>query len=238
MKTVRWWGGGATALMIPALLAAAATVPGRSVRFEGATSEHRWELAEIDPALPSDWTGYEYLVLELRASSPQRFTLALISGRTVQRRTLQPLPNVWIRAAVPLRYYRQPNRSGSSLAAVGKVARETFWITTGGAYGPLDAVTALGVGMNQPLGGPTLEIRAVRLAREDPGSALLDAKPVVDAFGQWIPGDQPGRARDLTQLRTEWATEAAALAPGDYGWNRYGGYRARQIGRASCRERG
>lgn len=227
MKILRGLAGGMAAVMSTVLAWAAAAE--RRIVFEGAVSEHRWELADLAPALPSDWTGYEFLVLELRASSPQRFTLALFSGRTVQRRTLQALPNVWIRAAVPLRYYRQPNRSGSSLAAVGKVPRETFWITTGGAYGPLDAVTALGIGMNQPLGRPTLEIRAVRLAREDPGSALLDARPVVDEFGQWIPADWPGKARDLAQLRTEWAAEAAALSPGDYGWSRYGGYRARRV---------
>jgi hypothetical protein len=36
---------------------------------------------------------------------------------------------VWIRAAVPLQYYRQPNRSGHDLASVGKVPRNSFWIT-------------------------------------------------------------------------------------------------------------
>jgi hypothetical protein len=36
------------------------------------------------------------------------------------------LPNVWIRAAVPLQYYRQPNRTGFDLASVGKVARDSF----------------------------------------------------------------------------------------------------------------
>ncbi len=227
MRHLRGFVGGVCALLGAA--AAAGTAAERRVVFEGATSEHRWELAEFAPALPSDWRGYEYLVLELRASSPQRFTLALFSGRTVQRRTLQPLPNVWIRAAVPLRYFRQPNRTGASLAAVGKVPAATFWVTTGGTYGPLDAVTALGVGMNQPLGRPTLELRSVHLAREDPGSALLDAKPVVDEFGQWIPADWPGKAREQASLRSEWAAESAALAPGHYGWSRHGGYRGRQV---------
>lgn len=205
----------------------AAAAPQRVV-FEGAGSEHRWDLKDLNPELPSDWRGHDYLVLEMKASSPQRFSLALHSGSRVQRRQVQPLANVWIRAAVPLQYYREPNRSGHDLASLGKVARDSFWISTGGAYGPLDAVTALGVSMHQPLGSPTLELRSVRLAREDPGSDVLDAKPVVDEFGQWRPAEWPGKVGTLEQLRRAWAAEEDRLGPGDFGWGRYGGYRGTQ----------
>jgi hypothetical protein len=194
------------------------------VMFEGAESEHKWALKDLNPDLPADWTGYGYLVLEMRASSPQRFALTLYSTNLTQRRQVHPLPNVWIRAAVPLQYYRQPNRAGFDLASVGKVARDSFWIGTGGAYGPLNAVTAIGVSMQTPLGKPTLEIRSVSLAKEDPGSGLLDQKPVVDEFGQWIPADWPSKVKSLAQLKQEWAAEEAGLRPGDFGFCPYGGY--------------
>lgn len=194
------------------------------VQFEGALSEHKWDLKDLNPELPSDWRGYDYLVIELKASSPQRFNLALFSGERAQRRQMQPLPNVWIRAAVPLQYFRQPNRSGFDLASVGKVPRNSFWISTGGAYGPLDNVTALGFSMQDPLGNPTLDIRSVRLAKEDPGSDVLDAKPVVDEFGQWIPADWPGKIKSLDQLKREWADEETKIHEGDFGWCKYGGY--------------
>ena len=157
-----------------AMLLAAETPPTQRVVFEGATSEHKWSLQNSTRTWPSDWESYDYLVLELKASSPQRFSLELFSGERVQRRQMQPLPNVWIRAAVPLQYFRRPNRSGFDLASVGKVPRNSFWISTAGTYGPLNAVTAIGVSMQQPLGKPTLEIRCVRLAKEDPGSDILD----------------------------------------------------------------
>jgi hypothetical protein len=216
-------------LLLPGAWLPTVSAAERKVVFAGAASEHKWELRDLDPALPADWSGYGFLVLELRASSPQRFSLALFSGKTVQRRTLQPLPNVWIRAALPLQYFRQANRSGASLAAVGKVPRASFWMSTGGTYGPLDAVTGIGFGMTQPLGQPTLEIRAVSLAREDPGSDILDSKPVVDEFGQWIPADWPGKVTGESQLRRDWAAEEAGLAQGEYGWSRYGGFRDRRV---------
>ena len=134
-------------------------------------------------------------MLEMKASSPQRFFLTFYSSNPVQRRQMHPLANVWIRAAVPLQYYRQPNRAGFDLASVGKVPRNSFWISTGGVYGPLNAVEAIGVTMQMPLGKPTLEIRSARLSKEDPGSEILDKKPVVDEFGQWIPADWPGKVK-------------------------------------------
>jgi hypothetical protein len=194
------------------------------VTFEGVESEYKWSLKDLNPELPSDWSGYNYLVLEMKASSPQRFYLAFYSRDVVQRRQMHPFANVWIRASVPLEYYRRPNRAGFDLASVGKVPRDTFWISTGGVYGPLDAVQAIGVSMQAPLGKPALEIRSIRLSKEDPGSDILDKKPVVDEFGQWIPADWPGKVRSLARLEAEWKAERAALRAGDFGYCKFGGY--------------
>jgi hypothetical protein len=195
------------------------------VVFEGSgTSEKKWALKELDASLPSDWTGYEFLVLEMKASSPQRFELILYSGEKAQRRTMQPFANVWIRAAVPLRYYREPKKTGMDLASIGKVPLNTFWISTGGAMGPLNAVDAIGVAMRTPLGKPTVEIRSARLAKEDPGSDVLDRKPVVDQFGQWIPADWSGKIISLDQLHKEWAAEESTLGERDPGYCKYGGF--------------
>jgi len=212
----------AAALLLTAAGPASAA-PQRTV-FEGAESEHKWALKDLDPNLSPDWTGYDFLVLEMKASSPQRFLLTFFSSDRVQSRQMQPLANVWIRAAVPLQYYRQPNRAGFDLASVGKVPRNSFWISTGGVYGPLNAVEAIGVTMHAPLGKPTLEIRSVRLSKEDPGSDILDKKPVVDETGQWIQTDWPGKIKSLDQLKKEWADEETGLRAGDFGYCKYGGY--------------
>jgi hypothetical protein len=213
----------AVAVLLTPAVPFASAAPQRVV-FEGAESEHKWALKELDPNLAWNWTGYNFLVIEMKASSPQRFFLTFYSSDGALRRQLHPLANVWIRAAVPLQYYRQPNRAGFDLASVGKVPRNSFWISTGGVYGPLNAVEAIGVAMQAPLGTPTLEIRLVRLSKEDPGSGILDRKPVVDEFGQWIPADWPGKVKSLAQLKTEWAAEEAGLGEGESGYCKYGGY--------------
>jgi len=212
-------------LLVAAATCAFGAMPQRVV-FEGTgTSEKKWALKELDASLPSDWTGHAFLVLEMKASSPQRFELIFYSGEKAQRRTMQPFANVWIRAAVPLRYYREPKKTGMDLASIGKVPLNTFWISTGGAMGPLNAVDAIGVAMRAPLGKPALDIRSVRLAKEDPGSDVLEGKPVVDQFGQWIPADWPEKIISLEQLRKAWAAEESALGERDPGYCKYGGFR-------------
>jgi len=211
------------ASMLPASIGVAASL---HAVFEGPASEHRWRLAEIDPTLPTDWSSFEFLVLEMKASSPQRFELRIYTAEGARSQRLHPFSGVWIRAAIPLRYYMRREREGHDLASLGNKPRGTFWINVSGSVGPLKAVEALGVAMQNPVGRPTLEIRSLRLAREDPGDAVLENKPVVDEFGQWIPSQWPGKAHTLEQLRQAWEAEEASLKGGDFGYCRYGGYRS------------
>jgi len=55
-----------------------------TVTLEGASAEQKWTLKELSPDLPADWSAYDYVVLELRASSPQRFQLGVA---TLERRS-------------------------------------------------------------------------------------------------------------------------------------------------------
>ena len=45
------------------VIASTALAAPQRVLFEGAESEHKWTLRELNPELPSDWSGYDYLVL-------------------------------------------------------------------------------------------------------------------------------------------------------------------------------
>ena len=65
-----------------------AAAPQRVV-FEGVESEHKWALKDLDPGLSSDWTGSDYLVLEMKASSPQRFFLINQISHMRLRRTVE-----------------------------------------------------------------------------------------------------------------------------------------------------
>jgi hypothetical protein len=195
-----------------ASLAATPPLPVRAT-FTPTAVEHTWTLAELDPRLPTDWAPYEFLVLEFRASSSQRFDLALeMAGGRIAKR-IGPLAGVWVRAAIPLRFYRQPAGSATDLAATYNQPRGSYWINIHSqATGPTVGVRALTVSMPNPVGAPTIEIRAISLATTDPGDAVLEGNPVVDELGQYAHATWPGKARSLDELRSAWSAEDRGLA--------------------------
>jgi hypothetical protein len=205
---------GCLALVLGVVLAAfgANAAEIKTVTFDKPVATYQWTLKEINPDLPSDWTGYDFLVLELRASSNQRFELGLqMAPKSVSKR-IHPFPGVWVRAAIPLRFYRQGLGNGSDLAATVNQPRNSYWINIeSGGFGPTTNVQGLSVTMRYPAGAPTLEIRSVTLAKTDPGDAVLEGKPLIDSFGQYVHADWPGKAQTEEDLKKSWAAEADAL---------------------------
>jgi hypothetical protein len=192
---------------------------------EWPVSEHRWALKDLNPNLPTDWSSYRFLVLELKSSTSQRFLLRLYTAGGMRAlRFHQFGGGVWIRAAVPLAYFQSQSQEGQDLAAVFNKPRNPFWMAVVGPFGAIEKVEALAFAMVAPVGRPVLEIRDVRLSNEDPGSDVLDALPVVDEFGQWIPAVYQGKIQALDQLSKDWSAEVQSLKPGDFGYCKFGGY--------------
>ena len=212
---------------------AALPLPGRAADaprklvFDGVLSEHRLALKDIDPALPSDWTGYTHLVLELRTSSPQRFALWTYTTDGPRRIELQPFgQNVWLRASIPLQYFNGMDKSGTDLASTINRRTNSFWMSVWGPFGDLKSVEALGFAMQYPLNRPTIELRNIHLTKQDEGSEFLEGMPVVDEFGQWAAVDNPRKIHSRAQLDQELADEAKAWGSGaDFGYCELGGYK-------------
>jgi hypothetical protein len=77
--------------------------------------------------------------------------------------------------------------------------------------------------MRQPIGSQILEIRNVRLTM-NAEDAVIEPKPLVDEFGQWIPEDGPGLVKSLEELQADWKKEEAELQMNESGYSKYGGY--------------
>jgi hypothetical protein len=206
------------------LAAAAARGESRRVVFDRPGIEQSWPANAFD--LPTDWSGSSFLVLELRLSSPQRFDLRVHDASGVRSVRLSPVPGAWIRSVVPIAFLTEQARQGNDLAAVHNKPRPMMFINLSGTPGPLTAVKEIGVVMANPTGSPSLEIRAIRVSKDDPGDALLESKPLVDEFGQWVYDDWPGKAKSLQQLKAVWTDEDKSLGSGDFDYCRYGGYRS------------
>jgi hypothetical protein len=77
--------------------------------------------------------------------------------------------------------------------------------------------------MKLPVGSPTLELRNFRLTMtaED---TILNAGPLVDEFGQWIPAEWSGKATSAEDLKTAWAEEEKSFENVNTIASEYGGF--------------
>ncbi|HEX6639433.1 MAG TPA: hypothetical protein VF033_17385, partial [Steroidobacteraceae bacterium] len=197
--------------------------------FASEVSTVSWPLAELDPQLPADWSADEFFVVEFRASTSQRFELGLVSDEGNVSKRIHPFANVWVRASIPLRFYRQGLGDADELASTVNQPRSGYWINIeAGGHAPVKTVRALSLTMRYPAHAATVEIRKVSLAKTDPGDAILDgAQPLIDDFGQYVHAQWPGKATSYDALKREWAQEDRMLVPRSaVPACRYGGYAA------------
>ena len=194
--------------------------------FEGSNelSEHSWDLKDLDPKVPFDWSSFHFLVIELKASSAQRFQVRLYTPEGVSPLYLQPFQNAWIRVVLPLEMFQSPPQQGSTLSDVFNRQHAGYFMFHWGPYLPLAHVERVSFAMPQPIGKPTLEIRSARLASQSPGEALLEQERLVDPWGQWIRDQWPGKVQTLEELRKSWTSEKIELKQDDFGYCRYGGF--------------
>jgi hypothetical protein len=190
-------------------------------------SGKKFAIHDISPGLPADWDAYNYVVLEFRCTTAQRFHVGFTTadGGYNELRIMNYTPGAWNRLAIPLRFYRELPGSAVDLAATYNQPRYTGWINLGGKRGALHGVDSIGFRMRVPVGQPELEIRAIALAVDDPGDAYLGDEPAVDEFGQWNLGEWEGKVASLEQLRDEWAAEdREPVSTEAYQYSKYGGY--------------
>ncbi len=213
-------------LLAVLLLTGAVMADAESMRvvFDASNSERKLAVQELKPALPADWTGFNYLVFEMKASTPQRVRLSIHTADGARSIWFHPFAGAWVRTAVPLVRLDRPEQSGVDLAAMSNKPRPLSFVSGAHGQGPLKAVQAIGLKMTDPVGDAQFEFRSISLTKDDPGDAVLDGKPLVDRFGQWIGEQWPGKAASLADLQKAWAEEANALQPGGYDYCKYGGY--------------
>ena len=201
-----------------------------SVTFNDNLTKYKWAIAELNPDLPSDWSSYKYLVLEMKISSPQRFKLGFTTENGLLTKTIHPFPGAWIRMAIPLDFYRSENTKGSEMASTWNQPGAVGWMNIyGGGFGPLRGIDSIYVEIETPLRNPTMVIRSVTLSKNEVKEMVLESKPLVDQFGQWIPDEWPGKAHSIDDLKQAWNEEDNGMQPGTFQYSRYGGYLNTQV---------
>ncbi len=198
------------------------------IRFDSTkeVSGKKFALADITPNLTKDWDEYNFVVLEFKSTTAQRFQVGFTTDSGYNElRVMSYVPNGWNKLAIPLKFYRELPDANFDLAATFNQPRLMGWINLGGKRGPLHGVDSIGIRMRVPIGNPEIEIRSISLSVEDPGDEYLGNIPAVDEFGQWNLGDYEGKIHSLDQLQNEWKIEDKEDVSGAvYNYSKFGGY--------------
>ena len=177
-------------------------------------SGQKFAIRDITPGLPANWDEYNFVVLEYKISTSQRFQVGFTTETGYNElRVMSYTPNGWNKLAIPLKFYRRLPDAALDLAATYNQPRYTGWINLGGKRGPLHGVDSIGIRMNAPINNPTFELRSIALSVEDPGDLYMENKPAVDEFGQSNLLEWEGKIHSLDQLKNEWKTEDKEIVP-------------------------
>lgn len=199
-----------------------------TIQFDSAkkVSGQKFAIRDISPGLPADWDAYNFVVLEMKSTTSQRFQVGFTTKTGYNElRVMSYAANGWIKLAIPLRFYTKLPDAANDLAGTMNQPRYSGWINLGGKRGLLHGVDSIGFRMHVPINDPTIELRSISLSIEDPGDAYLGDVPIVDEYGQWNLGDFDGEIKSLDQLTQEWNAEERELAhPADFDYSIYGGY--------------
>jgi len=189
-------------------------------------SGQKFAIKDISPGLPTNWDKYNFVVLEFKSTTPQRFQVGFTTETGYNElRVMSYTANGWSKLAIPLKFFRELPGAALDLAATFNQARYTGWINLGGKRGPLRGVDTIGIRMNVPINNPVIELRSIALSVEDPGDQYLGEIPVVDEFGQWNLGDYEGKIKSEAQLKKEWvAEEKEEVSTKPYNYSKFGGY--------------
>lgn len=191
----------------------------------------KFAVRDINPELPDNWDGYNFVVLEFKVSTAQRFHVGFTTDWGYSElRVMSYVPGQWNKLAIPLKFYTQLPGANIDLAATFNQPRHTGWINLGGERGPMHGVDSIGIRMRVPIGKQTFEIRNITLSVEDPGDEYLGDIPAVDEFGQSNLVDYPEKAHSLEELQADWAAEAAEpINAEQFNYSKYGGYKQKQV---------
>ncbi|MBP3331387.1 MAG: hypothetical protein J6K90_02300 [Tidjanibacter sp.] len=193
---------------------------------------YQFPLSKLGVDNQNDWEAYNYMVLEIRSSTAQRFLLGIDTDNGLHEKRTHVLPGAWVKLCIPLEYYREKPKPSTDLAAtVNKPQNGVgFQHIEGGSVGPLTGVKGLSIKYYTPLNNPTVDIRSFRLTTEPETPTYLGEEPFVDEFGQWALGDFEGKVNSLEELQAQWKAEDESIQAEALPRSRYGGFLDKNVG--------
>ena len=196
------------------------------------TDQYEFSLAQLGLKGVDNWEDYQYMVIEIKSSTAQRFLLGIDTDNGLHEKRTHVLPQAWVKLCIPLEYYREkPKPAGSLAATVNKPQNGVgFQHIEGGTVGPLTGVKGLSFKYYTPLNDPEIQIRSFKLTNEYETPTYMEDVPFVDESGQWNLGEFEGKVHSMEELQAIWDKEEASIQAEALPRSQYGGFLEKNVG--------
>jgi hypothetical protein len=187
--------------------------------FDPAGAEPEIRLPVRALGWPSDWSGWRSIQYTFRAGTLEPLSIGFDDGGSIKAFLTEPLPGIRIAGVIPFDAFVQ-TRSMTPLLPLGY----KVWMDR---LVNFRKVEALVFRMRYPARSARVTIENFTLRNDVPPDDILDRKPLIDRYGQWIPEDWPQKAHDARELRALW--DADRLPSSDFGFCPLGGDSSRSL---------
>jgi hypothetical protein len=168
---------------------------------------------------PTDWTSFQSVQYTFQTTSVEAVSIGFSNGTATKAFITEPLSSIRIYGVIPFEAFVQ-TRTMTPLLPLGyKVWPQRLFT--------FERVEAIVFRMRFPNQPAQLTLYNFTLRDDTPADDILDRRPVIDRFGQWIPENWAGKAHDEAQLRALW--ERDRLEPARYPFCAMGGDRTRTL---------
>ncbi len=200
------------------------------IKFESKyeVAGQKFSLKQLGLAPSAQWDKYQYLVLEMKASSSQRFQIGFNTDWGYNELRIMPYAvGEWSRVCIPLHLYREKPKPSHDLASLNNIPSVMAWYNLGSyPRGKLSNVDSIGIRMQAPINNPTLEITAIYFSDKKIEDKYLGKQYLIDEFGQWNLGDYEGKIHSLKELKETWRKEEETVNSGksQENYSKFGGF--------------
>ena len=168
---------------------------------------------------PTDWTSYRSLQYTFKTTSPETISIAFSNGTTTRSFLTEPLAGIRIFGVIPFDAFNQ-TKSMTPLNPLGyKVWVERLF--------RFDRVDQIAFRMRLPSAPSQFTLYSLTLRSDVPEDDILDRRPLIDRYGQWIPENWADKAHSDEQLRQLWNADRPAGT--EYPFCPLGGDRTQQF---------
>ncbi len=182
--------------------------------------EVRVPVAEI--GWPTNWSQFRSIAFTLQSTSLEPIFIRFSDSKQKKDMVLEPLEGIRIRGVLPFDV-SAPHAKETQIAPLGY----KLWPESMSAPSQVEEISFR---MHFPAEPTQVTLCNFKLARDAPANDILDRRPVLDRFGQWIPEKWDDKAYSDEDLKRIWTEEK--LQPAKFPYCPLGGDAGRR-GRAT-----